>query len=272
MSKTKLKYVKYTKQELNKYVNDKNSCINLINSDLHIAFPPWGLANFRETVTNIISKDKVGKYDAKLNGIVLDVGKIKVFGTSYAVRHDDPDNHINLNADFYIFQPHLGATIEGVVKHISQGHVAVIIYRVFNVSIRFRKALNHSLRINQKITFKIKNFDLRDAMPYIEGELIEYEASTLSAVKRCIKFEDNDDLGNPNDSGISTEESVVKRESGKANVNAAKAKRKERRESTSSSESSASDSDAEQKKRVENKKLANPSSVSFIINFKFLNF
>lgn len=241
MSKAKLKYIKYTRKELNKYVNDKSSCINKINSDLHIGFPPYGFANFRETLTNIISRDKVGKYDAKLNGIILDVSNIKVFGTSYAVRDDDPNNHININADFYVFQPNVGATIKGVVKHISQGHVAVIIYRVFNVSIRFKKALKQMLRINQQISFKIKQFDLQDALPYIEGELIEDESSA-SAVKRRIKFEDDDDLGNVNDSGISTEESVVKREK---NKNGANSRHTKNHESSSSDNSSSSSDDSE---------------------------
>lgn len=208
MAKAKLKYIKYTKQELDKYVQDKGSCVNLINDDLHISFPPWGFANFQESVTNIISRDKIGKYDNKLDGIVLDVRNIKVFGTSYAVRDDDPYNHVNLNVNFYVFQPQIGATITGIVKHISHRHVAAIIYRVFNVSIRFKKQPNQTLQINEKISFKIKKFDLQDGMPYIEGELI---AEALGGAKRKITFDNNDEVENAVDSGISTEESSAKR-------------------------------------------------------------
>lgn len=208
MAKAKLKYIKYTKQELDKYVLDKGSCVNLINNDLHISFPPWGFSNFQETVTNIISRDKVGKYDPKSSGIVLDVRNIKVFGTSYAVHDDDPYNHINLNANFYVFQPRVGAIIAGVIKHISHRHVAAIIYRVFNVSIRFKSQPNNKLEINKNIKVKIKKFDLQDGLPYIEGELIE---DPLGAVKRKITFDDNDDVENAGDSGISTEESDAKR-------------------------------------------------------------
>lgn len=210
MNKTKFKYVKYTKQELDRYVRDKNSCITLTNSELHVGFPPWGFASFQETLTNIISRDKIGKYDAKLNGIVLEVRNIKVFGTAYPVHDDDPYNHINIKANFYVFQPRIGATIKGVVKHISHGHVAVIIYRVFNVSIRFnRTAVQDSLGINQQISFRIKQFDLQGAMPYIEGELIQIKSKKKPEnSKMHLKFEDdieNDRISGA-DSGISTEE------------------------------------------------------------------
>lgn len=209
MNKTKLKYVKYTKQELDKYVRDKNSCITLTNSELHVGFPPWGFSNFQETLTNIISRDKIGKFDVKLDGIVLEVRNIKVFGSSYAVHNDDPINHINIKANFYVFQPRIGAIIKGTVKHISHGHVAVIIYRVFNVSIRFnRSAVRDSLEINQQISFRIKKFDLHGAMPYIEGELIEKSHVIKPEIsKRHLIFEDDDEItANGVDSGISTEE------------------------------------------------------------------
>lgn len=194
MNKTKLKYVKYTKQELDRYVRDKNSCISLTNSEMHVGFPPWGFANFQETLTNIISRDKIGKFDTKLDGIVLEIRNIKVFGTAYHVQDDDPYNHINIKANFYVFQPRIGAVIKGAVKHISHGHVAVIIYRVFNVSIRFdRNAVRDYLKINQQISFRIKKFDLHGAMPYIEGELIEtiVPVAAQAAAKKHIKFDNS---------------------------------------------------------------------------------
>lgn len=208
MNKTKLKYAKFTKQELDRYVRDKNSCITLINSEMHIGFPPWGFASFQETLTNIISRDKIGKYDSKLNGIVLEVRNIKVFGAKYPVHDDDPYNHINIKANFYIFQPRIGAVIRGIVKHISHGHVAVIIYRVFNVSIRFsRPEVRDSLDINRQISFRIKKFDLNLAMPYIEGELIEMNTEHASnSVRRHLKFEEEENAVNGADSGISTGE------------------------------------------------------------------
>lgn len=264
MNKTKLKYVKYTKQELDRYVRDKNSCISLTNSDMHIGFPPWGFANFQETITNIISQDKIGKYDPKLDGIVLEVRNIKVFGTTYLVQDDDPINHINIKANFYVFQPRIGAIIKGVVKHISHGHVAVIIYRVFNVSIRFNRAeVRDSLKINQQISFRITKFDLHGAMPYIEGELIQNAvirtnniAIKTETVKRHLKFDDDDENTlNGGDSGISTEET--------AEPSSKRVKRETN--NSSSEESDSSDSGSESDDSTQN--LVNGLFGNVIITF-----
>lgn len=209
MNKTKFKYVKFTKPELDRYVRDKNSCISLVNSEMHVGFPPWGFAAFQETLTNIIGREKIGKFDTKLDGIVLDVRNIKVFGTSYAVHDDDPYNHINLKANFYVFKPRIGVVVKGIVKHISHGHVAVIIYRVFNVSIRFSsEEVRERLQINQQITFRIKRFDLHGAMPFIEGELLNIRvdpaprAVAASQSRSHVKFGDEDEDAGA-DSGIS---------------------------------------------------------------------
>lgn len=250
MNKTKFKYVKYSKEELDRYVRDKNSCVTLTNSEMHIGFPPWGFANFQETLTNIISRDKIGKYDAKLNGIVLEVRNIKVFGTAYPVHDDDAYNHINIKANFYVFQPRIGAIIKGIVKHISHGHIAVIIYRVFNVSIRFnRSSVQDSLKINQQISFRTKKFDLQGAMPYIEGELIGVNTQLKSTnMKKHLKFDDNvDDLNIGGDSGISTEE----------NENRSSNNRKDESSSCSDSESSRSTDDENSMDRLTNGLIPN---------------
>lgn len=235
MDKTKLKYIKYTKKELDSYVRDKSACICLVNSEMHIGFPPWGLATFQETLTNIISREKIGKYDPKMDGIVLDVRNIKVFGTEYPVHDDDPINHLNIKANFYVFKPRIDLVINGVVKHISHGHVAVIVYRVFNVSIRFNGKRNHSLKINDVISIRIKKFDLQDAMPYIEADLIA-EAPQSKAAKNKRKLFTENDEENGVDSGISTEENLPK----KSVVGNGK---KTKSESESSSESSSESED-----------------------------
>lgn len=243
--------MKYTKQELDRYVRDKNSCISLVNSEMHVGFPPWGFANFQETLTNIISRDKIGKYDSKMDGIVLDIRNIKVFGTAYQVHNDDAVNHINIKANFYIFQPRIGVIIKGIVKHISHGHVAVIIYRVFNVSIRFNYAqTRETLSINQQIEFRIKKFDLHGAMPYIEGELIKViepvqPKKTVESVRKHIKFD-----GEANDSGNSTGET------------SGNDKRKVKKIAADSEDSNDSDSS--------NERLANelfPNVIIFNINY-----
>lgn len=216
---------------------------------MHVGFPPSGFANFQESLTNILSRDKIGKFDTKLNGIVLDVRNIKVFGTTYPVHDDDPINHINIRANFYLFQPRIGAVVKGVVKHISHSHVAVLIYRVFNVSIRFnREHIRDTLSINQQISFRIKKFDLSGAMPYIEGEfvgVVEVVKKIENTVNKHSRFDDAE-IVSGGDSGISTEETNVPDKKRKIVV---KKEKESSSGSSSDSEESSSESESDDDKK-----------------------
>jgi len=60
--------------------------------------------------------------------------------------------------------------LTGVVQHISKYQVAAIIYRVFNTAIRFTN--KEDVAMEQEIKFRIKNFDIGNVVPYIEGEIL----------------------------------------------------------------------------------------------------
>ncbi|GAB0086791.1 hypothetical protein DMENIID0001_009730 [Sergentomyia squamirostris] len=213
MKKKVLNYIHFTKSELDGYTRDKTSCVECVNNSMHISFPPWGMDDFKETLLNAVAVKKIGLFDAELNGIVLDVRNIKLNGEMSFVRYDTPELHLTIRADFYVFRPQVGAIFRGVVKFNSQKHISVLIYRVFNVSIRLPHAnKKQKLQLGTEITFRVKKFDLQNILPYIEGELV-----------------DTDSL----DSGISTSEEKTQPDI---------------KVRTSSTESSASDSEEESEK------------------------
>ncbi|XP_055384776.1 titin homolog [Condylostylus longicornis] len=185
-------FIRYTAAELENYTKSKNSCVKKINKRLHLNFPPYGLTSFKATLLKLISEKKIGSYDTDLDGIILDIRNIKVLGDIGAIRFDDSFIHINIQADCYVFQPKVGSVVQGLVKHISQRQIGVIIYRVFSVPIRLSDTVNKSsIALNSEIEFRIKNFDLQNTMPYIEGELMAKEVSIKKA-KNSIKFADDD--------------------------------------------------------------------------------
>lgn len=173
MAKRLQEYVKYSIKELESYTKQEGSCVRKINSNLHISLGPYCLADFKHALSSHIMRRKVGYYDANLKGIVLDIKNIKVLGTSAALRSDDPRIHVDVNADCYVFCPIAGAVLSGVVKHIGNHHIGVIIYRVFNVSIRFAEKINkEEFNMDDIVQFRIKNFNLQNVFPYIEGDLV----------------------------------------------------------------------------------------------------
>lgn len=189
MAKRLQEYVKYTTKELDSYVKSDGSCVKKINSDLHLTIGPYALANFKKALLNHITRTKIGYFNIQLDGIVLDIKNIKILGNTCALRFDDPNLHVNINADCYVFRPLPGTVLSGIVKYIATKHVGVIIYRVFNATIRFSNTLAEGdVEMDTEIKFRIKNFNMVNVFPYIEGELLtdadttESQHSTINQV------------------------------------------------------------------------------------------
>ncbi|XP_053957999.1 DNA-directed RNA polymerase I subunit RPA43 [Anastrepha ludens] len=204
MAKRLQEYVKYTIKELESYTKQEGSCVRKINSGLHISLGPYCLADFKHALSAHIMRRKVGYFDARLEGIVLDIKNIKVLGMAAALRSDDPSMHVDVNADCYVFRPVAGAILSGVVKHVGNHHIGVIIYRVFNVSIRFAAKINKDeFKMDDTLRFRIKNFNLQHVFPYIEGDLVT--ESGVKIVDKFIKVEPESANANL-DSGIEEHE------------------------------------------------------------------
>lgn len=171
MLKTKSQ-TQYTIKELLSYVRNPNSSVHRITDQLHVGLTPGGLEHFKESVIACVTRAKVGRFDHKLNGIVLDIRNFKLAGNVYPIHDDDPQLHIDLNADLYVFQPTVGAVIKGVIKHIARGHISVTVHRVFNVAIRL-DGDKEGLAVNMEIVIRITDFDLTLKLPFIAGVLAQ---------------------------------------------------------------------------------------------------
>lgn len=175
--------LRYTSRELLGYVNDPHSCVRRLTDRLHIGLPPAGLANFKEAVVDSVNNAKIGHFDAKLDGIVLDVRNIKVLGNAFAIHTDHPELHVDLMADLHVFRPTVGASIRGIIKHIAKSHISVTIHRVFNVAIRLAAGSASRLAVNAEITIRVTDFDLKDTIPYIAG-VLDQPLALPSALKK----------------------------------------------------------------------------------------
>ncbi|KAH8411907.1 hypothetical protein KR222_002112 [Zaprionus bogoriensis] len=194
MAKILQKYVKFSTKELEQYAAQPESCVLCVNTDLHLSMGPYGMGNFKHALHELLIRTKVGIYDANLNGIVLGIKNIKVLGHNAALRADDPTLHLVINADFYVLRPVAGAVLHGVVRHTSKHQISAIIYRVFNTTIRFtnKKQNRDGIVMDQEIKFRIKDFNIGNVMPYIEGELLLDEPESQPQNK-SIKFDDDDE-------------------------------------------------------------------------------
>lgn len=198
------KYIKYTLAQLKSYIADEGTCVHKIHAKKHLGLPLSGLADLKNTIEAELDH-KIGRMDRVLDGIVLDIRNIKVYNEPVFIHSDNPDLHLDYEANFYVFQPRIGAVVKGIVKHIGRHHLGVLIYRVFNVAVTLGRANRNKIKVNQKIKLRIVNFDLTSSLPEIEGELDgdEYDVDSgigaddnkegLALVKQEPKTDDDDD-------------------------------------------------------------------------------
>lgn len=209
MSKHRNNYIKYKRAELEDYIKHPESCVKKIRTVESLRFAPNVIGTFSDSIMRILSK-KIGKFDVKLDGVVLDFRRTKLLNTSSLVRTDSTSMLINVEADFYVFSPRKDVIVNGIVKHINRQSmetiISVVIYRVFNVKIVFKGNIKqHDIKIDQEIQIRIKDFHFDNVIPYIEGEMV-------GTLPRRINFDDVVDSGISESDVTSPSNIIIKQE------------------------------------------------------------
>lgn len=191
MAEPKNHYIKYKRAELESYINNPESCVKKMNCVERLRFAPNIFGNFKDSILKILSR-KIGKYDMKMQGVVLDFRNTKILNNHSDIRNDSAYSIINVESNFYIFSPRSEAVVDGIIKHINRQSmgtiISVVIYRVFNVKVTFKGCIQtNNLQHNQEIKIRIKQFHFDNEIPYIEGEMINVTKKKL--------FEDAVDSG-----------------------------------------------------------------------------
>ncbi|KAF9824637.1 hypothetical protein SFRURICE_004094 [Spodoptera frugiperda] len=181
--------IKFDIKELKKLANDKNSCIIEKKVTQNLALQPWCLGNLKESIKNLLDY-KIGKFDKEFNGILLSYKNLRILQNVGTIRNDNADIHFQVQADYFIFRPYVGATLTGIVNKKSTTHLGILVHRVFNVVIPRPTEepgnmwVGSNINEGQEVRFRIVVLDLYGALPYIRGELDQ----------RCVKLgPDGDD-------------------------------------------------------------------------------
>lgn len=173
MHKPKNHYIKYKRTELENYTKHPESCVQKINCVEPIRFSPSLTVDFQQSIMKILSK-KIGKFDTKLNGIVLDFRNTTILNNQSSVRQDSAFSVLNVQTNFYVFSPRKGAIVTGSIKHINrlsmETIISVVIYRVFNVKVTIKGKIKQEYERNQLITIRVKDFHFENVIPFIEGK------------------------------------------------------------------------------------------------------
>ncbi|XP_075973052.1 RNA polymerase I subunit F [Anticarsia gemmatalis] len=170
--------IKFDVKELKRLASDNNSCIVEKKVTQNLALQPWCLGNLKESIKNLLDY-KIGKFDKEFNGILLSYKNLRILQNVGTIRNDNADIHFQVQADYFIFRPHVGATLTGIVNKKSTTHLGILVHRVFNVVIPRPTEepgnmwVGSNIKEGQEVTFRIVVLDLYGALPYIRGELDE---------------------------------------------------------------------------------------------------
>lgn len=172
-NKNKNRIIKYSKAELEGYVRDKDSCVKKMLSEEIIRFSPTALVNLQKTIVDELSR-KVGRYDSKLEGVVLDFRDTKVLASHSEIRQDSAYSSLKVQTNFYVFKPQKDAIVTGVIKYVNrlamETVISVVIYRVFNVRVTVRGKVKQEVERDQEIEIRLKDFHFQNVIPHVEGQ------------------------------------------------------------------------------------------------------
>lgn len=100
---------------------------------LPVCLPPFWTGNEEEGVNNYL-KSNLAKYSPSLNGFLLAFSNV-VLNPIAKIQNESPFLHIKASVDLMHFSPKKTDYLFGVVNKLSEDHIGLLVYGIFNASI-----------------------------------------------------------------------------------------------------------------------------------------
>nr|XP_057903360.1 DNA-directed RNA polymerase I subunit RPA43 [Doryrhamphus excisus] len=141
------------------------SCLVMNTHRRHVAMPPLYLNKKRTGLREELDAELL-KYSTSLKGVPVAYDDIRIVGHHGGIYDDSGYIHMDIEANFIIFQPTKGQRLLGKVNKLGVSHVGCLVHGCFNASIPKPNLLSVDT--------------WREAGPSIGAEL-EFEVTTLDA-------------------------------------------------------------------------------------------
>ncbi|XP_073533941.1 DNA-directed RNA polymerase I subunit RPA43 [Phyllobates terribilis] len=116
------------------FIHSKYSCLAVKTHRRHIALSPKYMSKKRSGITEHLTAELL-KYNVVLEGVPVAYDNIKLIGELGDIYDDIGYIHINIEADFVVFQPQYGEKLVGVVNKKAPSHIGCLVHGCFNASI-----------------------------------------------------------------------------------------------------------------------------------------
>ncbi|XP_054620528.1 DNA-directed RNA polymerase I subunit RPA43 [Dunckerocampus dactyliophorus] len=141
------------------------SCLVMNTHRRHVAMPPLYLNKKRTGLREELDAELL-KYSPSLKGVPIAYDNIRIVGQHGGIYDDSGYIHMDIEANFIIFQPMKGQRLLGKVNKLGVSHVGCLVHSCFNASIPKPNLVSVDT--------------WREAGPRIGAEL-EFEVTTLDA-------------------------------------------------------------------------------------------
>ncbi|XP_042291420.1 DNA-directed RNA polymerase I subunit RPA43 [Thunnus maccoyii] len=141
------------------------SCLVMNTHRRHIALPPLYLNKKKTGIQEELEADLL-KFSESLKGVPLAYDNIRIVGQRGHIYDDSGYIHMDIEANFIVFQPKKGQKLLGKVNKLGVSHVGCLVHGCFNASIPKPNLVSMET--------------WRDAGPRIGAEL-EFEVTALDA-------------------------------------------------------------------------------------------
>lgn len=113
-----------------------------------------------------------------MDGILLGYKNVKILTPQGGLVTDSCYIHLDIEADFYIFKPEVGATLTGIVNKKSKDHVGCLVHGIFNVSVPNKSEDDawpgYHVEIGEEVLLQVTYINLDARLPYIRTSFIVY--------------------------------------------------------------------------------------------------
>ncbi|XP_069585924.1 DNA-directed RNA polymerase I subunit RPA43 [Ranitomeya imitator] len=116
------------------FIDSNHSCLAVRTHRRHIALAPKYMSKKRSGITEHLTAELL-KYNVILEGVPVAYDNIKLIGELGDIYDDVGYIHINIEADFVVFQPQYGEKLVGVVNKKAPSHIGCLVHGCFNASI-----------------------------------------------------------------------------------------------------------------------------------------
>uniref|UniRef100_A0A8C6SGF1 DNA-directed RNA polymerase subunit n=1 Tax=Neogobius melanostomus TaxID=47308 RepID=A0A8C6SGF1_9GOBI len=141
------------------------SCLVMNTHRRHIALPPMYLNKKKTGIREELDAELL-KFSQSLSGVPLAYDNISIVGHQGDIYDDSGYIHLNIEANFIVFQPKKGQTLLGKVNKLGVNHVGCLVHGCFNASMPKPNLVSMET--------------WRDAGPQI-GSQLEFDVTALDA-------------------------------------------------------------------------------------------